>query len=272
MEDGLYLAASGMMLESRRQEASAQNLAASGLPGYKRDFLVSSSFKDMLDGQAGASKTGNLLGSDGGKLHYDFSNGVLKKTDRRLDFAFDSYTRESKDPTVKDAQLFFQVQSPDGKTLLTKNGCFQVNSDRMLVTADGMKVMNESGSPITFGADDNLGNVFVSSDGQVKVEDTSTSPTVIKTLSNIQLALVKSPQSLTRFSANYFMDADGSADVTPATAETFNMKNGYYEDSNSSPIQEMNAMIQSVREYEFHSKVVKSIQDTYRQELSKLGA
>lgn len=269
MDDGMYRAGSAMLLEMRRQETVAQNLAAGSLPGYKRDFIVSGSFKTAMDDE-GSSKTGKLMGTDGGKLRYDFSNGVLKKTDRRLDFAFDSYLRESQDPTMKKGQLFFQVQTEDGKTLLTKNGCFQVNSEKTLVTADGKKVLNESGSPIIFGSDDVLSQLYVSSDGQVKIQDTSTNPSTIKNLGFIQLVVAKNPQALTRLTANYFMDMDGAAAVTNAPQETFNMKNGYYEDSNSSPIQEMNAMIQSVREYEFHAKVLKSVQDIEKQELSKL--
>ena len=271
MDDGLYRAAGGMLLEVKRQESMAQNLSASTLPGYKRDFVVSSSFKDMLNGEIGSSKTSSLNGSGAGEVKYDFTSGVLKKTDRRLDFAFDSYLRQSEDPSIKNGQLFFQVQNDQGQTLLTRNGCFQVNSERTLVTADGKKVLSDAGTPIVFGSEDILSHVLISSDGQLKVEDTSTSPTTINNMGFIQLALVKNPQSLTRLSANYFMDMDGKANVGIAPSNTFNMKSGYYEESNSSPIQEMNAMIQSVRQYEFHSRLIKSVQDLNRQELTKLS-
>lgn len=275
MGEMLYRAGSGMLLEMKRQEIVARNIAGSSIPGYKREFLVSGSFKSQLDKarstSASARLDSKLEGTDAGQTRYDFTSGVQKHTNRRLDFAFDSYLKQSDDAEAQKGQLFFQVKSEDGKTLLTKNGCFQVDNNMTLVTPDGMKVMSDSGEPIVFGADDNLNNLYVSSDGQVKIEDTNNSPTVINAKGFIQLAVAKNPQSLSRFSANYFYDSDGTAGVVNATADQFNMKNGYYEDSNSSPVREMNAMIQSVREYEFQSKVVKSVQDIFRQELAKLS-
>ncbi len=271
MDDGFYFAATAMDLNIRRQETSAENLAAGTQPGFKRQFIVSSSFKNAM---AGASGNGvdALLGSDAGQVRYDFTPGILKRTERRLDFAFDSYVKDSSDETLRGGQLFFKVQSADGQILLTRNGRFQINADRQLVTGDGMKLMNESEQPITFNSDDMMSNLCVSSDGQVKIEDRSTSPSTVNSYGFLQLALVRDPQRLTRLSGNYFIDADGSAGSMDAPAGTFNMRNGCYEDSNSSPLKEMNSMIQSVREYEMQAKIVKATTEIYKQETSKLSS
>ncbi len=266
MERGIYGAASGMMLETKRQEAIAQNLAGSSIPGFKRQFLITSSFSNELAGEMG----GSSKSAGKSQTRYDFSQGTLQKTDRTLDFAFNTYLQNPSDPSLKNGELFFQVKDPNGNVLLTKNGVFRVNADKEIVTTEGYKLVGDGGSAITLGADDNISDLTVTSDGLLKINDKTTSPSTLKSLGTIQLALVKDPQSLTRYTANYFGDPNNIAGVSPAPTETFNMLNGYHEDSNSSPIHEINAMIQSMREFEFHSKIVKSVQDLYRAEQSRL--
>jgi len=268
MEGGLYRAANGMLLESRRQESIAQNLAGSSIPGFKRQYLVSNSFSDTLAGVTNSS-TGNGATTTLGSTRYDFTPGVVKRTDRNLDFAFDSYLKQSDDPTLKDGEIFFQVQDAEGNTLLTKNGAFRVNADREIVTTEGYKIMGDGG-PIVLGADDKVEDLNITSDGQVRINDKTTTPSTLKTLGTMQLVVAKSPQSLTRYTANYFGDPNEVAGIVPATSELFNMSNGYLEDSNSSPMVEMNSMIESMRAYELHSKLIKSAEELFRQEQSKL--
>ena len=46
MITGLYSAASGMIIQERVQDTLAQNLANSGITGYKREEVVIRSFPD----------------------------------------------------------------------------------------------------------------------------------------------------------------------------------------------------------------------------------
>jgi flagellar basal body rod protein FlgG len=134
-----------------------------------------------------------------------------------------------------------------------------------------MKLMNESEQPITFNSDDMMSNLCVSSDGQVKIEDRSTSPSTVNSYGFLQLALVRDPQRLTRLSGNYFIDADGSAGSMDAPAGTFKCAR-WLRRLHSSPLKEMNSMIQSVREYEMQAKIVKATTEIYKQETSKLSS
>lgn len=269
MDDGLFRAASAMMLESRRQESIARNLAGGSINGFKRDFVVSESFKSMVEAEAGKSGTGGLLGPSPGKSYVDFSSGTISRTDRRLDFAIEGYTQQSTDPEDK-GEIFFEVQSPDGKALYTRNGGFFLNSDNSLVTAEGYIVSSDGGA-ITLGADDDIQNLCVTSDGEVRLQDTTTNPSTIKTLGTLRIVKALDPQSLTRLSACYFSDLGGKAGVTEADPSLFKVMNGYLEESNTSPADDMTQMIQSSREYEMNSKVIKMLEDRFRQEQSKLG-
>jgi len=268
MDTGLYRAASGMLLEGKRQEAIAQNLAGSSIPGFKRQYLVSSSFSDTLSGALSSNEKAGSMTSLG-STRYDFTPGVVKRTDRNLDFSFDSYLKQSDDPTLKDGEIFFQVQDADSNVFYTKNGAFRVNSDREIVTTEGYKVVGDGG-PIVLGADDKVEDLNITSDGQVRINDKTTSPSTLKTIGTMQLVVAKNPQSLTRYTANYFGDPNEAAGIVPATSELFNISNGYLEDSNTSPMVEMNSMIESMRSYELHSKLIKSAEDLFRQEQSKL--
>ncbi len=270
MDDGLFRAASAMMLESRRQESIARNLAGGSISGFKSDFVVSESFKSVVDSEAGKSGTSGLLGPSQGKSYVDFSPGILSRTDRRLDFALEGYTQQAVDPEDK-GEIFFEVQGADGKPLYTRNGGFFLNSDNSLVTAEGYIVASDGGA-ITLGADDDIQNLCVTSDGEVRLQDTTTNPATIKTLGTLRIMKALNPQSLSRLSACYFSDWEGKAGMTEADPSLFKVMNGYLEGSNSSPVENMTQMIQSSREYEMNSKIIKMLEERFRQEQTKLAS
>ncbi len=70
MDDGIFRSITAMQLESKRQEAIARNLAGASIPGFKRDFIVSESFKSEM-AEAGENMTGDLEGTSLGKTYVD---------------------------------------------------------------------------------------------------------------------------------------------------------------------------------------------------------
>lgn len=269
MDDGIFRSITAMQLESKRQEAIARNLAGASIPGFKRDFIVSESFKSEM-AEAGENMTGDLEGTSLGKTYVDFSPGTIKKTERTLDFTFESYTKKSDDKEVKKSELFFKVQTSDGRTLLTKNGSFCIDKDMKLVTAEGHTVLGTGNAPITLAETDNIQNMCVTSDGVVRIADNTTNPAIIKNIGNIQLAMAKKPQELKRVSANYFSNEKNKAEVEDVKDNNlFKMMNGFHEVSNASPVEEMSAMISSFRQYEINSRNIKTLEERFRQEQTK---
>ncbi len=140
MERGIYTAASGGLLESRRLEIIANNLANVNTVGFKASRLVArqQEFTDTL-----ASTLENMPsratfdqkstpGVRDIEVKTDFSAGPVEHTGAPLNVA------------LVEPNQFFTILTPEGERL-TRAGNFTINGDGMLSTADGMSVMGEGG-------------------------------------------------------------------------------------------------------------------------------
>lgn len=257
-EIGYYSAASGMELELRRQEVISKNLAAANIPGYKREFVSSETFSNkfskMLD-----NKITPYLGSTAGATKTDFSQGCLRDTDRRLDFAI-------------QGDGFFEVQTPDGKTMYTRNGAFFINKESKLVTNEGYTVMGEGG-PMFFATNDNPQEINVTGDGMVKVMQGRDAFYQLKDIGRLKITEIKDKTKLQRASAKYFFLSDKNKGLARPLEDknNFQISNGYLEMSNSSPLMEMTSMITCQRDFELGQKMIKMLDDRFKQEQRYLG-
>ena len=141
MERGLYIAASGMLAELRRQDQIANDLANAATPGYKSDRSTQQSFGELL---LANSKSGQAVGSLGlgvqiDETTTDWSPQALRQTDEELDFAI-------------AGEGFFAVQTGEG-VFYTRNGQFSLSPQGVLTTARGDIVLGQNGAPIRAGAD-----------------------------------------------------------------------------------------------------------------------
>jgi flagellar basal-body rod protein FlgG len=140
MERGLYIAASGMLAESVRQDLIANDLANASTPGYKADRVAERSFGALLLSEQGGQPIGTLgLGTQVAEQVTDLSPGPTKATGEALDFAV-------------EGEGFFAVQTPAG-VRYTRDGQFSVSQRGTLVTARGDDVLGPGGAPIRVGAD-----------------------------------------------------------------------------------------------------------------------
>ena len=141
MERGLYIAASGMLAELRRQDQIANDLANAATPGYKSDRSTQQSFGQML---LANGKTGQTIGELGlgvqiDETTTDWSPQALRQTDEPLDFAI-------------QGEGFFAVRTGEG-TFYTRNGQFTLSPQGILTTARGDVVLSQNGAPVQAGAD-----------------------------------------------------------------------------------------------------------------------
>src|SRR3954469_22970764 len=136
MERGLYIAASGMLAETVRQDQIANDLANASTPGYKADRSSQNSFGQLLLANSLTGQpVGNLgLGVEIGRVVTDFSPGSIRETDEPLEFAI-------------EGTGFFAIQTPAG-VRYTRNGQFSVSANGTLVTAQGHQVLGQGGAPI----------------------------------------------------------------------------------------------------------------------------
>jgi flagellar basal-body rod protein FlgF len=141
MDRGLYIAASGMLAEQRRQDQIANDLANSATPGYKADRTTQTSFNSLL---LANSVTGAVIGAQGtavevDSVQTDFTPQPARDTGEPLDFAV-------------VGEGFFAVQSAAG-VRYTRNGQFTADAQGRLVTAQGDPVLGRNGRPLAVGAD-----------------------------------------------------------------------------------------------------------------------
>ncbi|OGV54723.1 MAG: hypothetical protein A2X49_09630 [Lentisphaerae bacterium GWF2_52_8] len=250
MIDNIYRTASNMTLELRRQESIARNIAGATVPGYKQEFMVSDSFKSQLE-NAGANPLEQVTGTDSGKTCVDFSQGVMKDTGRKLDFAL-------------TGDAFFQVSGADGKLMYTRNGAFHISKDGNLETSEGYTV-NGQGGNLTFSSTDILNNIEITSDGLLRVlqPDTGT----MRDIGKLKIVKIDQKDNLDRLTASYFADTGRKANVADAVSGQYEVLSGYLEMANSSPMSQMSNMVQSARDFEMGQKLLKMLGDRFTQEI-----
>ena len=255
MSRTIYTASSGMVLELKRQETIARNLAAANFPGFKKEFVVSEDFRKVLVDKLNPNS--NMDGTGNGNVRIDFSQGSLQETDRRLDFAI-------------QGKGFFEVTTKDNKTLYTRNGGFFISKDGKLVTPEGHTLSGESGE-LRFESRDNVSQIQVTADGMVQVRQGKETDYKMKNMGKLKIVDIEDKNKLSRVTANYFTVSDDDKSLVKACKnEDYQTINGYLEMSNSAPMMDMTAMIQSQREFEMGQKLIKMLDDRYQKELQKL--
>ncbi len=233
----LYNLGSGIMLEFKRQESIAKNLAGSSIPGYRKEFLVSSSFSKELKNQSSDNVSG-LSGVSEGKLTIDFTQGGIKNTGRNLDFAL-------------VGNGFFEVTTTEGTNFYTRNGSFNLSPEGELITSAGHQVASENGS-IKFGKTDNLDDLIISEDGTLLIKNATTK----RAIGKLKIVDIQDKTKLQRISANFFVVNKGEENQM-IEAVDYKILNKAYETANLSPVQEMATMISSLREFEMSNNVLK---------------
>lgn len=141
MERGLYIAASGMLAEQRRQDQIANDMANAATPGYKSDRSTQQSFGELL---LANNRTGQAVGSLGLGVQIDetvtdWTPQPARQTDEPLDFAI-------------QGEGFFAVRTGEG-IFFTRNGQFTLSPQGILTTSRGDIVLGQNGAPLQAGAD-----------------------------------------------------------------------------------------------------------------------
>ncbi len=216
----MYQAAAALHANTQWQEAIADNLASSSIPGFKKQEL---SF--------GAVEAGLKTGTVQSAVKTNFSAGELKYTGVNTDVAL-------------EGKGFLQVQLPDGTVGYTRDGELHLSAAGQLITKQGYPVLGESG-PIQFDLN-NPASITISSTGEVS------QGTDLK--GKLQVIEFENPRQLTQIGHGYFLANNASVKSAPSTTTTFHQ--GYIETANTSSMMEMAHLITSMRSYEANQRVV----------------
>ena len=153
MVRGFYQLGSGLFTQTQVLNTISNNIANSNTTGYKEQKTVATTFEEAMLSRVDHEYTeiGNTyyatIPAEHATLH---SQGAFNPTGRALDFAI-------------QGQGFFAVEK-NGEVQYTRNGCFNIDADGMLVDGEGDHVLNRNGGYIYIGTSDfradEYGNIF----------------------------------------------------------------------------------------------------------------
>jgi flagellar basal-body rod protein FlgF len=257
MPSGLYIAASGMDSALIRQNVIANNLANVQTVGFKQNREVDIAFPtyliarlhdqrmNVMDGTAEIRPNIGVMG--GGvipqEVATDYSQGSHLETKNPLDFAL-------------NGPGFFSVLNPDGKTFLTRDGSFSLDSNGRLVTKDGLPVLGHNGEIYIDGNE-----VEADQEGNISVDG--------KALDQLLTVKVQNVDQLTKVGHSLFKTTpETKVDMAP---EGIQVQQGFLEQSNVNSITEMVNMIDTYRSYELNSRIISTFDHLGEEAATEIG-
>ncbi|MFH1625981.1 MAG: flagellar basal-body rod protein FlgF [Pseudomonadota bacterium] len=248
MSQGAYIPLSSALVQEKRLEVLANNLANVNTVGFKGDrptFKVTSddspesSQRDSLMRSIATnplslslSQLNRLMVTFGG-TRTDFSPGMIKETGNQLDLAL-------------QGEGFFSIKSPQG-IMYTRNGSFTLGPQGKLLTQEGLPVLGENGEITIDGSD-----ISITADGTILVGGSE--------VGKLRIVDFQRPYPLNKIGSSLFSLSTGPN--KEVAAKDVKVKQGFLEMSNVNIVKEMVLMIDVHRAYEAYQKVIEAVFDT----------
>ena len=230
----------------RWQETIAANLAASSVPGFKKqDFSFAAVQAGLHPVPASAGSSRAVL-MTAGQATTNFQPGEFRITNVKTDLAI-------------DGRGFFEVQLPNGTLAYTRDGEFHLDAQGQLVTKEGYRVMGEGG-PIVLDLN-NRTELSISATGEVSQG--------ADLKGRVKLTEFASPRALTRLSGGYFTADNPDAGATASTGST--LRQGALESANISTVMEMANLMTAMRTFEANQRMAQIHDERIARAINDLG-
>lgn len=250
---GLYIAGTGMNVQTKRMDVISNDLANVGTTGYKKDIAVVASFPEMLT--ARIEDTQNHIPNDGniGKMNFgakvdgvytQFVQGSVIKTDSPTNVAI-------------QGDGFFAVQTPNG-IKYTRDGNFSISQNGELVTAEGYNVLGANGA-ISFG------DAFLTSSSQLQIKNNGEVMIDNEIVDKLEIVAFQSNESLKKAADNLY---EGNGARKPFEGSVLQ---GFTESSNVNSVTAMVDMIAVSRAYEANQKMIQVHDNLLGKAVNELG-
>lgn len=272
---GMYVGATGMIMNQHHMNVIANNLANVNKTAFKRDEAVFKAFPEMLLRRSREDGLGHVpLGSfdlapivgklgTGVELNENFTHfeqGSAQKTDNPFDLMLNDQNSEN--------PAFFVVLTDRGERL-TRSGSFTLNKDGNLVTPQGFPLMGENG-PIQVAKH----NVLIREDGEVWINaslgndprsgasETSNSWENPVVLDKIKIRTVEFPREIRKEGDSFYTTNPESGPMLTfaelGKEQEMSISQGFLEASNVNLVRQMVDMIAVQRNYEANQKSLSS--------------
>ncbi len=239
MENAITAALSQQIVLARALDVAANNVANQTTAGFKAENARFGEYVTQINNADGQNQTVSLVYDL--DSYTDFSAGGVQATHGPLDFAI-------------DGDGFFAVEAGD-ELRYTRAGHFELNAAGELVDRDGSIVLDDTGAPILI--DPESGPVLLSPDGELQQDGAP--------IARLGVFVFDDIQSVRRSGFNQFI-----SDAAPTTAENAQIRQGFIEISNVSPVKAMTEMIDILRAYESAAQVIETSSELARNAVQTL--
>lgn len=266
MVRALWTGASGMKAQQTSLDNIANNLSNVNTAGYKKQTTEFSSLlyqklqREVTDNNGDPKPVIGQVGSGVrvSGLSSIFTQGILQETGNDYDMAI-------------EGNGFFQIQTLDGSIAYTRNGSFKMNISEggvMLSTAEGYPVLDTTGTPIYFSAEEyDVSQLSIDEFGQFMYPDETGAVQYIGV--QVGLAQFNNPAGLEKLSGSLFKETANSGtprlEAEDAMLKTSKIHSKYLEGSNVQTVDEVVNMIVTQRAYEMNSKVITASDEMMQQ-------
>lgn len=236
MNAAMYKALSGALVQTRRLELVAQDLANINTAGYKGERLV---FREVLEAPPEPHERigGQVVVTE---QRTDFSTGGIRSTGNPLDLAL-------------TGEGFFAVQTAAG-VRYTRQGAFSLSATNTIVTPAGEALLGESGPIRVDGR-----KVDITADGAVLVDG--------EEVDRLKLVQAEDPRRLVREGQTFFRAED--ADVQ--AVQDVQVVQGSLEEANVNPIEAMVALIDLQRQFEAYERAMRTMDSVTEKVVDQVG-
>jgi flagellar basal-body rod protein FlgG len=249
MIKSLNTAATGMQAQQANMDVISNNLANSSTVGFKKSRAE---FEDLLyhtQKEPGQATGMNSVTPTGVQTGLGVRTAAVQK-----DFEFGAaiITKNPLDLQIEGAG-FFQLQTPDGNIVYTRDGQFKKDPTGKIIDKNGNTLQPEITIPPEATAID------IGASGEVKVITGIDQPP--RAIGQIDLVNFVNPAGLRSLGKNVFSQSSASGQpVTsrPGLQGTGFLAQGQVEGSNVSIVDEMVNMITAQRAYETNAKAVQA--------------
>lgn len=248
MSEVFSVVVSALRADQARLEQSSLNASNAATPGYKRSSLVSMAFDRVMashqsDAAEGSGKTDWMPAPPTLHKITDFTAGSLQQTGRSLDVAVEGKG--------------FLALTDGARTWLTRTAALQVDANGDLVGPRGLRVVGAEGD-IRPGGDKDLS---IDAAGNLMRGE--------QVVGRIKLMV---PADEAQLSSNDGVLFEAAADQTQDAAPESNVvRAGFLEGSNTSNLQEMLGVMESVRHFESLIRLAQGYDEVLGKAIQKLG-
>ena len=241
MNRGYYYACNGMIMNQRKLDCIGNNLTNMSTAGYKRDTIITNRFQEQMILVKHREETSGTFAQTYVDTSYtDLGQGTFEFTESPFD-------------VVINGDVYFNIASYNGDTMLTRNGQWELDEQGYLCLASSGRILGENGE-IYLGSKD----FVIDADGSIYQDG--------ELVDKLRLSYIDPEGNVDKFGANMFTSVQ-AGDVPEGTR--FEIIQGAYERSNIDVNYEMTMMMNANRIYEASSSLAKLL-DSMNQKSSSI--